>query len=36
VLATLDRLWLQEPELAGAASAPMPWLARVRRCRGRR
>jgi SAM-dependent methyltransferase len=32
VLETLDRLWLEQPELAGAASAPMPWLARVRRC----
>jgi SAM-dependent methyltransferase len=36
VLAALDRLWLEEPELAGTASAPMPWLARVRRCRGLR
>ena len=33
VLARLDRLWEQEPELAGRADVPLPWQARVRRCR---
>jgi SAM-dependent methyltransferase len=33
VLATLDLLWEQEPELVGHDEALLPWLARVRRCR---
>ncbi len=33
VLASLDRLWEQEPELIGRTEVSMPWLARVRRCR---
>ncbi len=33
VLASLDELWEQEPELIGRTEVLMPWLARVRRCR---
>jgi SAM-dependent methyltransferase len=33
VLASLDLLWEQEPELVGHDDAPLPWRARVRRCR---
>ena len=33
VLASLDRLWQQEPELVGRTEALLPWLARARRCR---
>jgi ubiquinone/menaquinone biosynthesis C-methylase UbiE len=33
VLASLDRLWKQEPELLGHSEAVLPWQARVRRCR---
>jgi ubiquinone/menaquinone biosynthesis C-methylase UbiE len=33
VLASLDRLWLQEPELIGRTDVLLPWHARVRRCR---
>jgi ubiquinone/menaquinone biosynthesis C-methylase UbiE len=33
VLASLDRLWEQEPELIGHAEVPLPWRTRVRRCR---
>jgi ubiquinone/menaquinone biosynthesis C-methylase UbiE len=33
VLASLDRLWEQEPELVGRTEALLPWLARARRCR---
>jgi SAM-dependent methyltransferase len=33
VLARLDRLWEQEPELRGRAHVPMPWHTHVRRCR---
>jgi SAM-dependent methyltransferase len=33
VLASLDRLWEQEPELAGSDHAVLPWRTRVRRCR---
>ncbi len=33
VLASLDRLWEQEPELIGRTDVVMPWRARVRRCR---
>jgi SAM-dependent methyltransferase len=33
VLASLDRLWEQEPELRGRDHAVLPWRARVRRCR---
>jgi SAM-dependent methyltransferase len=33
VLAKLDLLWDQEPELAGHTHTPLPWRARVRRCR---
>jgi SAM-dependent methyltransferase len=36
VLASLDRLWEQEPELAGRTAAALPWRARVRRCRNPR
>jgi SAM-dependent methyltransferase len=32
VLASLDRLWQQEPELLGRTEATLPWRARVRRC----
>ncbi len=31
VLASLDRLWQQEPELVGRTQALLPWQARVRR-----
>jgi SAM-dependent methyltransferase len=34
VLERLDRLWEQEPELAGRRDAELPWRARIRRCRG--
>jgi len=34
VLASLDRLWEQEPELFGRKDVLLPWRARVRRCRG--
>lgn len=34
VLAGLDRLWEQEPELFGRKDVLLPWRARVRRCRG--
>lgn len=33
ILARLDRLWEQEPELIGRTEVLMPWLTRVRRCR---
>ncbi|HSZ13963.1 MAG TPA: class I SAM-dependent methyltransferase [Solirubrobacteraceae bacterium] len=33
VLAQLDRLWAEAPELAGHTEATLPWRARVRRCR---
>jgi SAM-dependent methyltransferase len=33
VLESLDRLWEQEPELAGREEVELPWLTRVRRCR---
>jgi ubiquinone/menaquinone biosynthesis C-methylase UbiE len=33
VLAGLDRLWEQEPELIGRTEVALPWRARVRRCR---
>jgi ubiquinone/menaquinone biosynthesis C-methylase UbiE len=33
VLAGLDLLWEQEPELIGRAQVSLPWRARVRRCR---
>jgi ubiquinone/menaquinone biosynthesis C-methylase UbiE len=32
VLASLDRLWEQEPELAGRNDVLLPWRTRVRRC----
>jgi SAM-dependent methyltransferase len=32
VLARLDQLWEQEPELAGREEVELPWLTRVRRC----
>jgi SAM-dependent methyltransferase len=34
VLASLDRLWEAEPDLAGREHAVLPWRARVRRCGG--
>jgi SAM-dependent methyltransferase len=34
VLAGLDRLWEQEPELIGRSDVLLPWRTRVRRCRG--
>lgn len=33
VLTSLDRLWEQEPELAGRREVLLPWQTRVRRCR---
>jgi ubiquinone/menaquinone biosynthesis C-methylase UbiE len=33
VLASLDRLWKQEPELIGRKEVLLPWRTRVRRCR---
>jgi ubiquinone/menaquinone biosynthesis C-methylase UbiE len=36
VLADIDRLWEQEPELAGNTEALLPWFTRVRRCRSLR
>lgn len=33
VLARLDRLWEQEPALAGRTAVQLPWRTRVRRCR---
>jgi SAM-dependent methyltransferase len=36
VLADLDRLWEQEPELHGRTDVLLPWRTRVRRCRGLR
>jgi SAM-dependent methyltransferase len=36
VLAGLDRLWEQEPELLGRTEVLLPWRTRVRRCRGPR
>ncbi len=36
LLASLDRLWRQEPALSGRAYALLPWRAHVRRCRGLR
>jgi SAM-dependent methyltransferase len=36
VLADLDRLWQHERTLRERASVQLPWLARVRRCRGLR
>jgi SAM-dependent methyltransferase len=36
VLASLDRLWEQEPELVGRREALLPWRTRARRCRGLR
>jgi ubiquinone/menaquinone biosynthesis C-methylase UbiE len=33
VLAGLDRLWQQEPELIGRTEVLLPWRTRVRRCR---
>ncbi len=36
VLAAIEQLWQQSPELAGAAHATLPWIARVRRCFGLR
>jgi SAM-dependent methyltransferase len=32
LLASLDRLWEQEPELSGRREVSLPWRARVRRC----
>jgi SAM-dependent methyltransferase len=34
VLAGLDRLWEEEPELLGRTDVLLPWWTRVRRCRG--
>ncbi len=36
VLAGLDRLWEQEPELLGRTDVLLPWRTRVRRCGGPR
>jgi len=36
VLASLDRVWDEEPELKGKTEALLPWHARVRRCSGAR
>jgi SAM-dependent methyltransferase len=36
VLASLDRLWETEPELAGREEAMLAWRTRARRCRGLR
>lgn len=36
VLASLDRLWDEQPELLGRNEALLPWRARVRRCVGAR
>jgi SAM-dependent methyltransferase len=36
VLAGLDRLWEQEPELLGRTDVQLPWRTRVRRCWGPR
>jgi len=33
VLASLDRIWEQEPELNGRSEVLLPWHTRVRRCR---
>lgn len=33
VLAGLDRLWDEQPELRGRSDVELPWRARVRRCR---
>jgi SAM-dependent methyltransferase len=33
VLASLDRLWEQEPELIGRTDVLLPWRTRARRCR---
>jgi SAM-dependent methyltransferase len=32
ILAEIDRLWEQQPELAGRSDVPLPWLTRARRC----
>jgi ubiquinone/menaquinone biosynthesis C-methylase UbiE len=32
ILASLDRLWQQEPELSGRAEVLLPWRTRARRC----
>jgi ubiquinone/menaquinone biosynthesis C-methylase UbiE len=32
ILADIDLLWKQEPELAGHAETRLPWFTRVRRC----
>lgn len=34
LLASLDRLWVREPELLGRTEALLPWRTRVRRCVG--
>lgn len=36
VLDRLEELWQENAELAGRSSAVLPWIARVRRCRGLR
>ena len=36
VLGEVDSLWEQQVELAGRSEAVLPWIARVRRCRGLR
>ena len=33
VLARIDTLWEQSPELGGARATTLPWIARARRCR---
>jgi hypothetical protein len=33
VLASLDRLWEDEPELIGRTDVLLPWRTRARRCR---
>ena len=34
LLERIDRLWTQSAELQGCERATLPWIARVRRCRG--
>jgi len=36
VLAAIETLWHDSPELAGAADAQLPWVSRARRCVGLR
>lgn len=36
LLARIDALWRQSPELRGEEPATLPWIAHVGRCRGRR